>query len=74
MAIAIVAFINVVTFAQTQPDPNPSTEACPGRGKLVDKITAAPTPSQPEKLAAAAELIRIAEDRNPGQCRTGARQ
>ena len=32
LAIALVAFINVVTFAQT-PNPNPkhsATEACPG--------------------------------------------
>ena len=56
LAIALVAFINVVTFAQT---PTPNTQQpklAPDEGKLVDKIAAAPDPAG--KLAAAAELIK----------------
>ena len=58
LAIALVAFINVVTFAQT-PTPTPNTQQpklAPDEGKLVDKITAAPDPAG--KLAAAGELIK----------------
>lgn len=58
LAIALVAFINVVTFAQT-PTPTPNTQQpklSPDEGKLVAKITAAPDPSG--KLAAAGELIK----------------
>ncbi|HEX5703294.1 MAG TPA: hypothetical protein VFX97_08870 [Pyrinomonadaceae bacterium] len=58
LAIALVAFINVVTFAQT-PTPSPTPQQpklAPDEGKLVDKITAAPDPAA--KLAAAAELIK----------------
>src|SRR5688572_5284773 len=58
LAIALVAFINVVTFAQTPtPTPNtPQVKLAPDEGKLVDKITAAPDPAG--KLAAAGELIK----------------
>lgn len=60
LAIALVAFINVVTFAQTPtPTPTPNNQELkltPDEGKLVDKITAAPDPSG--KLAAAGELIK----------------
>lgn len=59
LAIAVVASINVVTFAQT-PTPTPiantQPKLAPDEGKLVDKITAAPEPSG--KLAAAGELIK----------------
>lgn len=58
LAIALVAFINVVTFAQT-PTATPKTQQsklAPDEGKLVDKITAAPDPAG--KLAAAGELIK----------------
>ena len=58
LAIALVAFINVVTFAQT-PTPTPNTQQpklAADEGKLVDKITAAPDPAG--KLAAAGELIK----------------
>jgi tetratricopeptide (TPR) repeat protein len=58
LAIALVAFINVVTFAQT-PTPTPNTQQpklAPDEGKLVDKIAAAPDPAG--KLAAAGELIK----------------
>lgn len=58
LAIALVAFINVVTFAQT-PTPTPNTQQpklAPDEGKLVDKITAAPDPAG--KLAAAGELLK----------------
>ncbi|HEX6189832.1 MAG TPA: hypothetical protein VFZ40_17280 [Pyrinomonadaceae bacterium] len=58
LAIALVAFINVVTFGQT-PTPTPNNQQpklSPDEGKLVDKITAAPDASG--KLAAAGELIK----------------
>jgi hypothetical protein len=56
LGIALVAFINVVTFAQT---PTPNTQQpklAPDEAKLADKITAAPDPAG--KLAAAGELIK----------------
>jgi len=60
LAIALIAFINVATFAQTPtPTPTPNTQQpklSPDEGKLVDKITAAPDPAG--KLAAAGELIK----------------
>lgn len=58
LAIALVAFINVVTLAQT-PTATPNTQQpklAPDEGKLVDKIAAAPDPAG--KLAAAGELIK----------------
>ena len=58
LAIALVAFFNVATFAQT-PTPTPNNQQpklAPDEGKLVDKITAAPDASG--KLAAARELIK----------------
>ncbi len=58
LAIALGAFINVVTFAQ-KPTPTPNTQQpklSQDEGNLVDKITAAPDPSG--KLAAAGELIK----------------
>src|SRR5688572_20102288 len=58
LAIALVAFTNVVTFAQT-PTPTPTPQQpklAADEGKLVDKINAAPDPAA--KLAAAGELIK----------------
>ena len=56
LAIALVVFINVVTFAQT-PTPTPQQpKLSPDEGKLVDKLNAAPDPAA--KLAAAGELIK----------------
>src|SRR5687767_15929930 len=60
LAIALVAFLNVATLAQTPtPSPTPNTQQpklAADEGKLVDKITAAADPAA--KLAAAAELIK----------------
>lgn len=58
LAIALVALINVVTFAQT-PTPTPNNQQprlAPDEAKLVDKITAAPDAAG--KLAAAGELMK----------------
>ena len=55
LAIALVAFINAVTFAQTTPNTQ-QPKLAPEEGKLVDRITAAPDPAG--KLAAAGELLK----------------
>ena len=56
LAIGLMAFINVVTFAQTSTPNTQQPKLAPEEGKLVDKIAAAPDPAG--KLAAAAELIK----------------
>lgn len=56
LAIALGAFINVVTFAQTPTANTQQPKLAPDEGKLVDKINAAPDPSG--KLAAAGELMK----------------